>query len=409
MTQFPHDQFAKEYLKELLSPLGQVETGFEIVSEVRSVDVFFIPISAAPEYVERLGLLGNLASTAALFEPYRNPVSWDDIRKCQGKLIDVLNDWERKAKREGRKISERELPMLWILTPTASSGVLEAFACQVMEGEKGMPGVYRFPQGNRTGMVVIHQLPEVEETLWLRMLGRGKVQERAISQLAALPVNDPLRTNGLELVYSLQAQLQARLQERQEELDAEDRKLIMTVGTLFREQLDAAVERGIEQGIERGRTEGIEEGIERGIEQGIERGRTEGIEEGIERGRIEGQRSILENFLQVRLGEIDPILTLFLTPVATLPAAEFAMLLVRLSMLSVEEHVVEQARELLAQTLLRSRFPDGDDRLTPRFLGLSQEELITWLSRWGEVTNQELLGLLEGDEVREVDSPPTDN
>jgi hypothetical protein len=94
MTQFPHDQFAKEYLKELLSPLGQVETGFEIVSEVRSVDVFFIPISAAPEYVERLGLLGNLARTAALFEPYRNPVSWDDIRKCQGKLIDVLNDWE---------------------------------------------------------------------------------------------------------------------------------------------------------------------------------------------------------------------------------------------------------------------------------------------------------------------------
>jgi hypothetical protein len=336
MTQFPHDQFAKEYLKE---------------------------------------------------------------------LIDVLNDWERKAKREGRKMSEQELPMLWILTPTASSGVLEAFACQVMEGEKGMPGVYRFPQGNRTGMVVIHQLPEVEETLWLRMLGRGRVQERAISQLAALPVNDPLRVNSLECVYSLQAQLQARLQERQEELDPEDRKLIMTVGTLFREQLDAAVERGIEQGIERGRTEGIEEGIERGIEQGIERGRTEGIEA----GRIQGQRAVLENFLQVRLGEIDPVLTLFLTPVATLPAAEFAMLLVRLSMLSVEENAVEQARELLAQALLRSRFPDGVDRLTPRFLGLSQEELITWLSRWGEVTNQELLGLLEGDEVREVDSSPTDN
>jgi hypothetical protein len=259
------------------------------------------------------------------------------------------------------------------------------------------------------GMVVIHQLPEVEETLWLRMLGRGRVQERAISQLAALPVNDPLRVNILQWVYELQAQLQARLQERQEELDPEDRKLIMTVGTLFREQLDAAkregIEQGIERGIERGRIEGIEEGIERGIEQGIERGRTEGIEA----GRIQGQRAVLESFLQVRLGETDPILTLFLTPVATLPAAEFAMLLVRLSMLSVEENAVEQTRELLAQTLLRSRFSQLDDRLTPRFLGLSQDELITWLSRWGEVTNQELLGLLEGDEVREVDSPPTDN
>jgi flagellar biosynthesis/type III secretory pathway protein FliH len=210
-------------------------------------------------------------------------------------------------------------------------------------------------------------------------------------------------------VYELQAQLQARLQERQEELDAEDRKLIMTVGTLFREQLAAAVERGIEQGIERGRIEGIEEGIERGIEQGIEqgiergieqgieRGIERGIEQGIERGRIEGQRSILENFLQVRLGELDPVLTLFLTPVATLSAAEFAMLLVRLSMLSVEENVVEQARELLAQTLLRSRFSQLDDLPISRLLALSVEALGNLLSRWGEVTNEELLGLLVDD------------
>jgi hypothetical protein len=81
VTQFPHDQFAKEYLTELLSSLGQVETGYEIVSEVRCVDVFFVPISPPPESVRRLGWLGDLASTAALFEPYRNPVSWHDIRK----------------------------------------------------------------------------------------------------------------------------------------------------------------------------------------------------------------------------------------------------------------------------------------------------------------------------------------
>jgi hypothetical protein len=56
-----------------------------------------------------------------------------------------------------------------------------------------------------------------------RMLGRGKVQEKAIAQFAA------------------------RLQERQEELDAEDRKLIMTAGTLFREQLDAAKREGTDR------------------------------------------------------------------------------------------------------------------------------------------------------------------
>jgi hypothetical protein len=227
--------------------------------------------------------------------------------------------------------------------------------------------------------------------MWLRMLGRGKVQERAIAQLAALPVNDPLRVNSLELVYELQAQLQARLQERQEELDAEDRKLIMTVGTLFREQLDAAKREGLEEGIQ----QGIEQGIERGIERGRLEGVEEGLEQGIERGRIEGQRAVLENFLKVRLGELDPILTLFLTPVATLSVAEFAMLLVRLSMLSVEENAVEQARELLAQTLLRSRFAQLDDLPISRLLALSVEVLGNLLSRWGEVADEEFLGLLD--------------
>ncbi len=373
MTQFPHDQFAKEYLKELLSPLGQVETSYEVVSEVRSVDVFFTPISASPEYLQRLGWLGDLASTAALFEPYRNPVNWNDIRQCQSKLLDVFNDWQRQAKREGRRISEQELPKLWILTPTVSEALRTAFACQVMDAEKVMSGVYRFPEGNRMGLVVIHQLPPIPETLWLRVLGRGRVQEKAIAELAALPVDDPLRLNSLELVYVLQANLAARAQRELEELDTEDRELIMAVAPLFQEQLNAAEQRG--------RLEGVEEGIERGIE----------------RGRIEGQRSILENFLQVRLGELDPILTLFLTPIATLPAADFAMLLVRLSILSVEENATGQAKELLVQTLLRSRFTQLDDRLISRFLALSEEESGNLLSRWGEVANEELLGVLEGD------------
>jgi hypothetical protein len=171
----------------------------------------------------------------------------------------------------------------------------------------------------------------------------------------------------------------------------------------FCEGLEEGIERGIEQGIERGRTEGIEQGIERGrtegIEQGIERGRTEGIEQGIERGRIEGQRSILENFLQVRLGELDPILTLFLTPIATLPAAEFAMLLVQFSMLSVEENAAGQTRELLAQTLLQMRFGELDEHLrverVSRLLGLSVEELGALLSGWGEMSDEELLNQLE--------------
>jgi len=40
MTGLPHDQFAKDYLKDLLSPLGEVETSGDVPGEVREIDVF---------------------------------------------------------------------------------------------------------------------------------------------------------------------------------------------------------------------------------------------------------------------------------------------------------------------------------------------------------------------------------
>ncbi|MCD8485814.1 MAG: hypothetical protein LRZ84_03440 [Desertifilum sp.] len=37
MTRTPHDQFAKQYLAELLSALGEVNVGREVSPEVREV------------------------------------------------------------------------------------------------------------------------------------------------------------------------------------------------------------------------------------------------------------------------------------------------------------------------------------------------------------------------------------
>ena len=51
MTKFPHDQFAKEYLQELLSPLGEVETSKDVTAEVREIDIWFQPTSFEGEYI----------------------------------------------------------------------------------------------------------------------------------------------------------------------------------------------------------------------------------------------------------------------------------------------------------------------------------------------------------------------
>ncbi|HBY77610.1 MAG TPA: flagellar assembly protein H, partial [Cyanobacteria bacterium UBA11148] len=203
MTRLIHDQFAKDYLAELLSPLGTVNPGREVSSEVRQIDVYFTPNSPSDEYSQKLGLLGKMAATTALFEPFRNPVNSADVLSCLSKLLDVNAQIQRLARRENTPIIDVELPKLWILTPTASTTLLNGFRT-IIDQENWCQGIYWLADYLRTAIVVIHQLPEVEETLWLRILGRGRVQERAIASLNAMAIDEPLRMTTLELVYQLQ-------------------------------------------------------------------------------------------------------------------------------------------------------------------------------------------------------------
>jgi hypothetical protein len=203
-----------------------------------------------------------------------------------------------------------------------------------------VPGIYFLGASLRTAIVAIHQLPETRETLWLRILGKGGVQQRAIAELTALAVDDPLRIIALELLYRLQSNL---VTEIQQELEPEERELIMAIAPLFQEQLEAAQQQG----------------LERGLEQGLERG----IEEGLERGRQEQKRLILENFLRVRFGELIPKMTVFLSPISKLPAAEFTMLLLGLSMVTVDDAGPESAVKLLAESVLQVRSPELGDLL----------------------------------------------
>jgi hypothetical protein len=120
MTRFPYDRFAKDYLQELLSPLGKVETSQDVAGEIREIDVYFAP-KAEPEIdKEILGLLGRFTETKALIEPFRNAVKASEVRSCMSKLFDTCASLEREAKRNETKLDEDSLPKLWILSPTAS-------------------------------------------------------------------------------------------------------------------------------------------------------------------------------------------------------------------------------------------------------------------------------------------------
>ena len=126
MTQFPHDQFAKEYLQELLSPLGTVETAKEVTAEVREIDVLFKPTAVNSEYAQTLGLLGKIATTVALIEPFRNAVSPEGIFSGVAKLLNRRAQAVRQVSREEQPKESTQLPFLWILTPTASENLLSS-------------------------------------------------------------------------------------------------------------------------------------------------------------------------------------------------------------------------------------------------------------------------------------------
>ncbi len=369
MTRFIHDRFAKEFLEELLSPIGTVNIGRDVTSEVREIDVYFTPGTAIPEYSETLGLLGEMASTTAIFEPFRNPANASEICSCLNKSLDVRGELERQSRRENTRCDDERLPKLWILVPTASKALLDGFNAKP-DTENWMQGIYFLGESLRSAIVVIHQLPETPETLWLRILGKGKVQQRAIAQLSTLPTDDPLRIIALELLYRLQSNLVTDIPQ---EMEPEERELIMAIAPLFQEQIQAAEQRA--------RAKGREEGREQGREQGLER------------GRQEQQRLILENFLRVRFGELSPKMTAFQSPISKLSAAEFTVLLLAISMLTVDESGRQQAVSLLAESVLKI-FVTNLENILPlavnNLLALSVEELTLFVEQLPQLSDAEL-------------------
>ncbi|MEG4346822.1 flagellar assembly protein H [Microcoleus sp. A003_D6] len=385
MTRFIHDRFAKEYLEEFLSPLGTVKIGRDVTSEVREIDVYFTPSTAIPSYSSSLGLLGKMASTTAIFEPFRNPANVSEICTCLGKLLDVRGELERQARRENTRYDDAQLPRLWILMPTASKALVDGFNA-IPDTENWMQGIYFLGESLRTAIVAIHQLPETPETLWFRILGKGGVQQRAIAELSALATDDPLRIIALELLYRLQSHLVADIPQ---ELEPEERELIMAITPLFQQQIQAAQQQAREEGLE----QGLEQGLEAGLEQGLEQGLQQGLERGLERGRQEQQRLILENFLRVRFGELNPKMTAFQSPISKLPAAEFTVLLLAISMLTVDESGREQAVKLLAESVLKMSLTNLEDILpqaVTNLLALPVAELTLFVEQLPELSDAEL-------------------
>jgi flagellar biosynthesis/type III secretory pathway protein FliH len=158
--------------------------------------------------------------------------------------------------------------------------------------------------------VAIHQLPSTPETLFLRVLGKGKVQRQAVEELEALANNSPFLSDIIQLVHNLIAVLSAR-QRQEQDIDKDDQELIMKLSEMYQQQLEELKKQGLQEGLQEGR----------------QKGRQEGRQEGIERER----RAMIESILQVRFGAVDSQLATIINPLIAMSREEFTPLLLQLS------------------------------------------------------------------------------
>ncbi|BBD63118.1 hypothetical protein NIES2109_59680 (plasmid) [Nostoc sp. HK-01] len=295
MTTKPHDQFAKDFLEELLSPLGRVKVNTQVRDEARFVNVLFTPEISSQD--PNLGLLGKIALTnTTLFEPFSTQPTRTDIRNCFLKLFAVIAASQRQAKRQRRNLPENSLPQLWIISPSANHALWIDLEVK-LDLENWPSGVYFFQKCFRGALIAVNQLPVTSETLWLRILGRGETQRQAVSELLALPENNTLRQNTLKLITNWRIVVV----QQQNELTEDDRELIMNLSQAYQQWEETTKQQGIQEGVQ------------------------------------QGQRQVVENLLKVRFGSVDEGLSQVVDSLLQLPSEEFASVLLQLSSLSREE------------------------------------------------------------------------
>jgi hypothetical protein len=300
MTRNKFDQFSKEFLEELLSPLGTVEKSLEVLGTSRLVDLYFAPVPQTEAEPQMLGLLGRIAATPCLLEPFRNPPTTTEVKDCLLKLLSVHADLQRRTQRDDGTVSEEGLPKLWILASSVSGNLLERFAAT--SNESWPSGIYGLGEALCTVIVAINQLPQTEDTLWLRLLGKGATQEQAIAEVLAIPKGDPRRSRILQLLAGWKITL-----EIDNLADHEERGVMMMLSQAYLEWEKETEERGIQQGIQQG---------------------------------IQSERQVtLEALFQSRFGTVDESLMAIMPKLTTLSVEDYKQLLIDLPRLTQDEVV----------------------------------------------------------------------
>jgi hypothetical protein len=298
MTTKPFDQFNKSLFRELLSSYGQVIPNFALLGEERAIDVFFAPHPGSQPDPAELGVLASIAQKPALLEPFRSGIADEDIETCLMKLFMVNTQLRNK----NTNIPCNIPPHLWIIAAEVSDRILTDFS-GIIDPKMG-EGFYKLAKGLKTTIIAVEELATTPETLWLRLMGKGRTQDDAIADLLMLPESDTKRSNALNLLVSWRINI-----ELTEQVEQEERRILMALSQVYLEW---------EKQTKRiGKEEGIAEGVDQGLQQ--------------------ERQATIENLMQLRFGKIDQDLRAVIPQWMNLGKTEYTRLILQLAQLSKAE------------------------------------------------------------------------
>ena len=231
----PYDQAAKALLQTALTTLGRAEVQHEVPpGEPAWVDVLFEPGPQAPSSAQH-GLLGAMASSAALFEPFSVAPTTSDVWACLRKQL---------ALGRGRAT----LPTLWILAAARPSAVIGAFA---MRARRGWPrGVYAGASHRALPVyvVVASELPIARDTLLLRLMGTGRTLLAAVREARSLELDAWEHRPAVAALSVLRFRLDS--------IEPVDEELAMEITETYEQWEERVTRLARERAIEEGKAEG---------------------------------------------------------------------------------------------------------------------------------------------------------
>ena len=143
-------------------------------------------------------------------------------------------------------------------------------------------------------------MPVTPDTLWLRILGKGKTQQQAIDELLTFTPEHPQLQRTLELLLTWGITI-----ENTDDFTQSEQEIMIKLRALYQENIQAAEQQGIQEGIQTGvKTE---------------------------------RRATLETILSSRFGRIDPELTTVIDKAIALSASDYSQLLPQLFSIARED------------------------------------------------------------------------